>query len=118
MPEEFRKRVLEALASVGPGQVVSYGDLAAEAGYPGAARGVGAVLAGSRPEERLCWWRVVYSDGRLAPGHEAEQARLLAAEGVDVRDGKVRAPRLLSPAPGSPGDPGRPACGCEPDARR
>lgn len=90
MPDAFRSRVLAALRSVGPGQVVSYGDLAAEAGYPGAARGVGAVLAGSRPEEGLTWWRVIYGDGRLAPGKEREQARLLTAEGVTVRGGRVR----------------------------
>jgi methylated-DNA-protein-cysteine methyltransferase-like protein len=89
MPADFRARVLAALATVGPGQVISYGDLADEAGFPGAARGVGAVLAGSGPEERLPWWRVVYADGRLAPGHEADQARRLRAEGVEVRDGRV-----------------------------
>ena len=82
--------MLAALASVGPGQVVSYGDLAAQAGFPGAARGVGAVLAGSTPEEGVCWWRVVYSDGRLAPGHESRQHRLLAAEGIEVSNGRVR----------------------------
>lgn len=98
LPDQFRERVLEALASVGRGQVVSYGDLAEQAGYPGAARGVGAVLAGSRPEDGLCWWRVVYSDGRLAPGHEARQARLLASEGVDVSSGMVRMARGGSPA--------------------
>ncbi|MST33896.1 hypothetical protein GHK86_14355, partial [Acidimicrobiaceae bacterium USS-CC1] len=78
VPADFRDRVLAALASVHPGEVVSYGDLAAQAGYPGAARGVGAVLAGSTPDQRLAWWRVVYADGRLAPGHEPEQARRLA----------------------------------------
>lgn len=81
--------MIEALASVGPGQVVSYGDLAAQAGYPGAARGVGSVLAASTDEDGLTWWRVIYGDGRLAPGKEVEQARLLAAEGVAVRDGRV-----------------------------
>jgi methylated-DNA-protein-cysteine methyltransferase-like protein len=86
---DFRKRVLAALASVAPGEVVSYGDLAAQAGYPGAARGVGSVLAASRPEEGLNWWRVVYADGRLAPGHEAEQERLLVGEGVTVRQRRV-----------------------------
>jgi methylated-DNA-protein-cysteine methyltransferase-like protein len=85
----FRERVIVALESVGPGQVVSYGDLAAQAGHPGSARAVGAVLAGSDPDEGLAWWRVVYADGRLAPGHEAEQARRLAAEGVDVESGRV-----------------------------
>ena len=89
MPAEFRDRVVAALRSVGPGQVVSYGDLAAEAGYAGAARGVGAVLAGSRPEEGLPWWRVVYGDGRLAPGKEEEQSRLLAREGVATTDGRL-----------------------------
>lgn len=89
VPADFRERVIRALASVGPGQVVSYGDLAAQAGYPGAARGVGAVLAGSGPGEDLCWWRVVYSDGRLAPGHEIRQALLLRSEGVEVRHGRV-----------------------------
>ena len=89
MPEDFRRRVIEALASVGPGQVVSYGDLAAQAGYPGAARGVGSVLAASTDGDGLTWWRVIYGDGRLAPGKEGEQARLLAAEGVAVRNGRV-----------------------------
>ena len=77
------------MASVGPGQVVSYGDLAEEAGFPGAARGVGSVLASSRPEEKLTWWRVIYSDGRLAPGKERDQARRLKAEGVETRNGRV-----------------------------
>lgn len=98
MPDGFRERVIRALASVGRGQVVSYGDLAEQAGYPGAARGAGAVLAGSRREEGLCWWRVVYADGRLAPGHEDEQARRLAAEGVETRDGRVVTPSRPSRA--------------------
>ena len=89
MPDDFRTRVITALASVGPGQVVSYGDLADEAGFPGAARAVGAVMASCRPEEGLTWWRVIYSDGRLAPGHEAEQARRLNAEGVETRNHRV-----------------------------
>ena len=69
-----------------PGEVVSYGDVAAQAGYPGAARGVGSVLAAS---EGLAWWRVVMANGRLAPGKEGEQGRRLRAEGVDVVNGRV-----------------------------
>jgi methylated-DNA-protein-cysteine methyltransferase-like protein len=80
---------MAALATVGPGQVVSYGDLAAEAGFPGAARAVGAVLASGSAGDRLPWWRVVYADGRLAPGHETRQGRLLAAEGVGVDGDRV-----------------------------
>ena len=77
--------VIEALA---PGEVVSYGDVAAQAGFPGAARGVGAVLA-SPDSDGLPWWRVVTSTGRLVPGHEREHARRLRAEGIEVVNGRV-----------------------------
>jgi methylated-DNA-protein-cysteine methyltransferase-like protein len=87
MPAEFRARVITVIERLVPGEVVSYGDVAAQAGFPGAARGVGAVLASS---DGLPWWRVVMSTGRLAPGKEADQSRRLRAEGVDVIDGRVR----------------------------
>jgi methylated-DNA-protein-cysteine methyltransferase-like protein len=87
MPEDFRPRVVAVLLGLGAGEVVSYGEVAAEAGYPGAARGVGAVLA--RAEEDLPWWRVVTATGRLVPGHEVDQARRLRGEGVTVEGGRV-----------------------------
>ncbi len=77
--EEAVDRVLLALA---PGDVVTYGEVALEAGRPGAARSVGTILAGSGG--RYPWWRVVSASGRLVPGHEAEQARRLRREGIDV----------------------------------
>lgn len=83
----LRDRVLEVIRGLAPGEVVSYGDVAAQAGYPGAARAVGAILAGT---DGLPWWRVVNATGRLVPGHEVEHARRLAAEGVSVVDGRVR----------------------------
>lgn len=76
---EFRQHVLEVLRGLQPGEVVTYGEVAREAGYPGAARAVGNLLRGS---EGLPWWRVVRADGRLVPGLEEEQARRLAAEGL------------------------------------
>jgi alkylated DNA nucleotide flippase Atl1 len=82
----FSERVGRALAGLRPGEVVTYGEVAEEVGTPGAARAVGNVLARS---SGLPWWRVVAADGRLVPGHEAEQARRLAAEGVVVRKGRV-----------------------------
>lgn len=83
----FEQAVLEVLESLVPGDVVTYGDVAAEAGYPGAARAVGRILATSDGD--LPWWRVVTTTGRLVPGHEVEHARRLRAEGVDVVDGRV-----------------------------
>ena len=79
MPADFRPRVLAVIAGLAAGEVVSYGDVAAQAGSPGAARAVGAVLAGAG-DEGVPWWRVVTSTGRLVPGHEAEHARRLRAE--------------------------------------
>jgi methylated-DNA-protein-cysteine methyltransferase-like protein len=75
------------IASLAPGEVVSYGDVAHDAGRPGAARAVGAFLASTHSE--LPWWRVVRGDGRIVTGNAARQAALLRAEGVVVRDGRV-----------------------------
>ena len=74
---------------------MTYGEVAADAGRPGAARAVGHLLA-TQPAD-LPWWRVVAANGRLVPGHEAEHARRLAAEGVHLVNGKVR---LREPATG------------------
>jgi methylated-DNA-protein-cysteine methyltransferase-like protein len=83
-------RVLRGLR---PGDVVTYGEVALEAGRPGAARSVGTILAGSGGE--YPWWRVVTASGRLVPGHEVEQARRLRSEGVevDLDRGRVKVPR-------------------------
>lgn len=90
MPEspytEFEQAIIAVLVGTEPGDVLSYGDVAAEAGYPGAARAVGNILARI---EGLPWWRVVTAAGRLKPHNPEEQARLLAKEGVACRDGRV-----------------------------
>jgi methylated-DNA-protein-cysteine methyltransferase-like protein len=76
----FERAVVVVLDGLRPGEVVTYGEVAAEAGYPGAARAVGSYLA--RCGDGHAWWRVVTTAGRLVPGHEAEHARRLRAEGV------------------------------------
>ena len=88
---ELERRFVDVIVALGDGEVVSYGDIAEVAGAPGRARAVGHLLAthdGASGVE-LPWWRVVTSNGRLVPGHEREQRRLLLAEGVIVRDGRV-----------------------------
>ena len=79
---EWEEAVDRVLRGLRPGDVVTYGEVALEAGRPGAARSVGTILAGSGGE--YPWWRVVAASGRLVPGHEAEQARRLRAEGIEV----------------------------------
>lgn len=88
MSETFQRSVTAVVASLRPGEVTTYGEVAAEAGHPGAARAVGTFLR--RHGGGLPWWRVVTASGRLAPGKEVEQARRLRAEGVETRGGRVR----------------------------
>jgi len=85
----FDDAVTMVLHQLGPGEVVTYGEIAAQAGFPGAARAVGNLLARI---DGLPWWRVVTSTGRLVPGQERRQADLLRGEGVMVRSGRVVRP--------------------------
>jgi methylated-DNA-protein-cysteine methyltransferase-like protein len=82
----FEAEVIRVVTTLAPGEVASYGEVAQEAGFPGAARAVGRVLAMA---EGLPWWRVIRADGSLASPKVEEQARLLRAEGIRVVEGKV-----------------------------
>ena len=86
MDEGFTSAAVTVLKGLEPGEVVSYGEVAEQAGYPGAARAVGNVL---KTVEGLPWWRVVNASGRLVPGHEVRQTKLLRSEGVTVSNGRV-----------------------------
>jgi methylated-DNA-protein-cysteine methyltransferase-like protein len=80
--------IVAVIRALREGEVVTYGDIAADAGYPKLSRLVGRILGTS--DEDLPWWRVVNSAGRLVPGHEREQTALLKAEGVIVSECRVR----------------------------
>jgi len=119
----FADSVVDVLRRLGPGEVVSYGEVAAEAGFPGSARAVGNLLG--RDVADVPWWRVVRGDGAIVSRHPAEQIARLAAEGVAVVDGRVRPwRRPAGPAEGSTplrsrrGGPGAgPARGAAPRGR-
>lgn len=88
----FRDQVYEVVRCVPRGQVVTYGQVASLCGYPGRARHVGHALAGCG-EPDVPWFRVLNAAGRISlPGEERQraQAELLRAEGVEVRDLRVR----------------------------
>ncbi len=85
---EFEAAAEAVILAIEPGQVLTYGEVAAEAGFPGAARAVGNLLR--HADADLPWWRVVLSTGRLVPGFEHEHAERLRAEGVRVEGGRVR----------------------------
>lgn len=84
--DAFPERVRRVLKALRPGEVVSYGEVAARAGNPGAHRAVGHLLA-TQPLPN--WWRVVRSDGSLAAAAREEQARRLTDEGVPVTAGRI-----------------------------
>jgi methylated-DNA-protein-cysteine methyltransferase-like protein len=71
-----------------PGRVTTYGEVARLAGLHNGARTVGWAMA-SLPDDRTApWWRVIRSDGSIAPRPGAlEQRRRLRREGVTVSTG-------------------------------
>ena len=80
----FQKAVVESLRAVPAGEVVTYGELAAIAGYPGAQRAVGTLCARNRFMFLVPCHRVVAADGigRYGSSGVAVKRRLLALEGV------------------------------------
>jgi len=80
---EFRQKVEALMAQVPAGRVTTYGDLAALAGHPYAARIVGGMAHYGDPE--LPWHRLVNRFGGLAAGYHGgrrAQAEHLLAEGI------------------------------------
>ena len=86
----FPDAVMKAVRGIKRGQVRSYSQVALMAGRPGAARGVGQLLA-TLPN--VPWWRVVRADGSLAPAVAREQKKRLEAEGHAVKGHRLSAGR-------------------------
>lgn len=84
----FHLAVYQAARRLGPGEQVSYGELAALAGSPRAARAVGQAMARNRFPIVVPCHRVVGANGKpggfTAHGWLETKARLLAVEGVEL----------------------------------
>ncbi len=80
----FFHAVLEAMVRIPFGEVVTYGELAARAGFPGAARAAGSVCRKNPLPVFIPCHRVVASGGRLGGygGGGALKRALLKLEGV------------------------------------
>lgn len=85
---DFDQAVRTVISGLPRGNTFSYAWVADEAGYPGRARSVGALLAAGG--DHLPWWRVVRADGHLAAHLATDQAARLRKEGVDVVGDRVR----------------------------
>jgi O-6-methylguanine DNA methyltransferase len=86
---EFTLRVLRTLYSLGYASLTSYGELAAAAGSPRAARAVGQAVGRNPLPVIIPCHRVIASDGSLGGfglGLEAKR-RLLAIEGIRLPGG-------------------------------
>lgn len=85
--------VYKLLKQVPRGRVTSYKALAKAAGHPNAARAIGGIMRRNPYAPIVPCHRVVYSDGRLGGFNGltgiSDKVRILAKEGVDVKDGRI-----------------------------
>lgn len=95
----FYRGIYEAARRVGWGQTTTYGELAREAGSPGAARAVGQALGRNPVAIVIPCHRIVASGGKVggfsAFGGAIAKERLLALEGVRLGDDAPLLPGLL-----------------------
>ena len=86
---EFQRKVQQACQAIPRGEVRSYGELAAAAGSPGAARAVGSVMRTNRFPLVIPCHRVVAAGGKLGgfscPSGVEMKTKLLALEGVKLK---------------------------------
>lgn len=82
VPDGFRRRVLEVVATIPYGELWTYGDVAGMAGSPRAARAAGSALAGCPIELFVPCHRVVHAGGTLGGygRHEDRKRWLLRHE--------------------------------------
>ena len=94
----FGRRVVQALRRIGYGGRISYGELAAKAGAPGAARAVGSVMSHNRVPLIIPCHRVIAAGGKLG-GFSAPQGLSLPHAGeTGEREGKLRRNRGFTPS--------------------
>ena len=87
------KRIYEAVRKIPKGKVATYGQVAELAGDKRMARAVGNALHKNPDPDNIPCFRVVNAKGELAGefafGGAGEQAKLLEADGIEVKDGRV-----------------------------
>lgn len=85
MRSSFTVRVHAVVARIPKGSVMTYGEVAARAGRPGAGRAVGNIMHRNPDPARVPCHRVVRADGTVggyAYGGTAKKAAILRREGV------------------------------------
>lgn len=89
-----RESIWQVVHMIPSGRVATYGQVAALAGLPQAARFAGTSLKGLPASSIIPWHRVINAQGKISlPKFSVsyqEQQKRLAQEGVLIRDGKIR----------------------------
>lgn len=89
----FQRKVWKACSSIPRGKVATYSQIATAIGSPKAVRAVGTALSKNPYAPTVPCHRVVRSDGKVghysASGGTPKKIKMLNAEGVAVKDGKV-----------------------------
>jgi O-6-methylguanine DNA methyltransferase len=104
---DFTARVLAVVRRIPYGHVATYGEVAARAGRPGAARAVGNIMRTCGRPDIPCH-RVIAAGGRLGGygGSEVLKRQLLMSEGVVFHGTRVKAGHSARSRPGN-GSKGR-----------
>ncbi|MES2224044.1 MAG: MGMT family protein [Patescibacteria group bacterium] len=64
MQKDFKQKVLDIVAKIPKGSLMTYKGVAAKAGNPNASRAVGTIMAGNQDKKIPCH-RVIRSDGKI-----------------------------------------------------
>ena len=88
-----RESIWQVVHMIPSGKVATYGQVAALAGLPQAARFAGTALKGLPKNTRIPWHRVINAQGKISlPKSSAsykEQQQRLTQEGVLIQNGKI-----------------------------
>ncbi|MCP3906717.1 MAG: methylated-DNA--[protein]-cysteine S-methyltransferase [Oceanicoccus sp.] len=93
MTESNQQRIWQVVSQIPEGKIASYGQVAAQAGIPQAARLVGNVLRKLPEGSNLPWHRVVNSQRKISfpigsPAYQEQKQRLLL-EGIVFNKEKI-----------------------------
>lgn len=93
--ENFTEQAVTIIKSIPPGYVMTYGQVAAEAGNPRGARQISRILHSMSAKHELPWHRIINAQGGISTPDHAEakgqtQRERLIAEGVQFNaNGKI-----------------------------
>jgi len=84
MKKDFKQKVLEIVAKIPKGSLMTYKGVATKAGNPNASRAVGAIMAQNQDKNIPCH-RVIRSDGKIGEYNELQgksKREILKKEGA------------------------------------